>query len=295
LVSVAVVTYNQKSFLRECLDSILAQNYPNIEIAVADDGSTDGTREMLHEYASKHPDRFVLRFAEQNRGITANQNLALSACTGKYISWMAGDDLMLPGKIDKQVAFLEAHPEHSICYHDLDVFDSATGKTIKRHSDVDRPRCGDVRTLIRFGAFNGAVSNMVRASSQPAHGFDERIPVASDWLYWVECLWSGGKIGYINEVLGRHRRHENNVTAGSLKKPWLRGVVDHLMSCDIVLAKAPQFVSDVNARKASHLLSLRWMNDGENYARYLRASLSYRWSWKVQAALLANALFGIRR
>lgn len=295
LVSVAVVTYNQKDFLRECIESVLAQDYPNLEIVVADDGSTDGTREMLHEYASAGAGRFVLRLSPTNRGITANQNLALSACTGKYISWMAGDDLMLPGKLSKQVQFLEDNPDFSICYHDLDVFESSTGQTIKRYSDVDKPRNGDVRTLIRYGAFNGAVSNMVRAESQPPHGFDERVSIASDWLYWVECLWSGGKIGYINEVLGRHRRHENNVTSSSIRNPSIREILDHLISCDILLSRAPQHFREIKARKAYHLQSMRWVDSGAHYNDYLRASLSYRLTWKALAGLVANSLFDYKR
>lgn len=295
LVSVAVVTYNQKEFLRECINSILAQDYTNVEIVVADDGSTDGTQEMLHEYASKHVGRFVLRLSPRNRGITANQNLALSACTGKYISWMAGDDLMLPGKISKQVEFLEANPDFSICYHDLDIFESPTGKTIKRYSDVDKPRVGDVRTLVRYGSFNGAVSNMVRATNQPAHGFDERVSIASDWLYWVECLWDGGKIGYINEVLGRHRRHQNNVTSASVRNPSTKEILDHLISCDIILSRAPHLFHEINVRKAYLLQSMRWINSGRHYTNYLRASLSCCFKWKVFAGLLANIFFGIKR
>src|SRR5205085_10493128 len=124
LVSVAVVTYNQKDLLKECLESILAQDYSNFEVVVADDGSTDGSQEMARSYAEKSCAPFKLVFAEKNRGITANQNAALRGSSGKYISWIAGDDLMLPGKLSKQVAFLESNPEFVICYHDLDIFDS---------------------------------------------------------------------------------------------------------------------------------------------------------------------------
>ena len=97
LVSVAVITYNQKSYLRDCVESILAQDYPNIEIVVADDCSTDGTQDMLHEYKKNHPGMFVLKFVEKNQGITPNSNLAYFSCTGRYIAWIGGDDLMLPG------------------------------------------------------------------------------------------------------------------------------------------------------------------------------------------------------
>ncbi len=98
LVSVAVITYNQKEFLRECIESILAQDYPNLEIVIADDASSDGTQDMLRDYDVQFPDKFVLKLAGRNQGITANSNEAHFACTGKYIAWMGGDDLMLPGK-----------------------------------------------------------------------------------------------------------------------------------------------------------------------------------------------------
>ena len=163
LVSVAVVTYNQRAFLKECLESILQQDYPNIEIVVADDASQDGTQDMLREYAASGRGNFVLRLAAMNQGITQNQNLAQSACSGKYVAWIAGDDLMLPGKIKKQVDFLERNPEYAICYHDLDVFDSDSNNTIHLRSQIDRPRVGGLKTLVRYGCFNGAVSNMVRA------------------------------------------------------------------------------------------------------------------------------------
>ncbi len=293
-VSVAVVTYNQRDFLEECLESILRQDYPNIEIVVADDASSDGTREMLLEYAASGRGEFVLRFAAENGGITSNQNVAASACSGKYLSWMAGDDLMLPGKLSKQVAIMENNPDCVICYHDLDVFDSYTGRTIRKHSDIDKPREGDVRTLVRYGCFNGAVSNMVRSDFQPAPAFDARIPIASDWLYWIECLWKGGRIIYIDEVLGRHRRHANNVTSSSSRLPSLKEVQDHLFTCEIVLSRAPQLIGEVNARKAYLMQSLRWIEEGSSYRNYLWASLSYRFRLKTFVGFLLSFV-GVKR
>lgn len=295
LVSVAVVTYNQVEFLRECLDAILAQDYPELEIVVADDGSPDATPELVRDYQRRHPGRIVPLLSPINRGITANQNAALFACTGKYIAWMAGDDLMLPGKIARQVALMEAEPEVAICYHDLEVFDSDTGRTLRRHSDVDRPREGDIRTLVRHGAFNGAVSNMVRRSCSPPDGFDPRIPIASDWLYYVECLWSGGRIRYLPEVLGRHRRHANNTTTGSVRRPSLREIQDHLFSCESILSRAPHLRRDVDARRAYMLQSLRWIDGGRDYDAYLRAAFAYRKTPKLAAGIVGSALFGIRR
>ena len=202
-VSVAVVTYNQCALLRECLDSILAQDYPNLEIVIADDASPDRTRDVIAEYQARHGATIVPVLAANNGGVTANQQAALDACTGDYIAWMAGDDLMLPGKISAQVAYLESHPACAVVYHDLEIFHSASGKSLGHFSDVDKPRSGTIKTLVRHGSFNGATSNMVRASQSPPHGFDPAVKVASDWLYYVECLSNEGTIDYIDQVLGR--------------------------------------------------------------------------------------------
>jgi hypothetical protein len=206
---------------------------------------------------------------------------------------MAGDDLMLPGKITEQVRFFEAHPDCAICYHDLDIFDSGSGRSLGTYSQENKPRTGDVRTAIRYGAFNGAVSNMVRASCSPSSGFNERILIASDWLYWVECLWSGGKIYYINKVLGRHRRHERNVT--NLSRSDLSLVEDGLFSCEIILARGPQFYREVEARRAEELRWCRWNQNGRYFGDYLAASAYIRPSWKAIAGLLLWKVFDIKK
>jgi glycosyltransferase involved in cell wall biosynthesis len=295
LVSVALITYNHAEFIEECLDSILAQSYPNIEIVVADDASSDGTQDIIRRYAEKWPDRFNLRLSEVNQGVTNNHNSAFFACRGEYISWMSGDDLMLPGKIEKQAAYLENHPDCVVCYHDLDIFDTVTGKTLALKSNVDRPLEGEVDRIIKFGCFNGGVSNMVRRLSAPPHGFDARIPIASDWLFWVETLLVGGRIGYIDEVLARHRRHDNNITSASVRKPSLSEIQDHLSSSDIILSRAPEFCRQVSYRRSFLLSSLRWCEEGKSYNHYLRASLREHFRWKIFAGLMASRLLGIRR
>jgi len=255
LVSVAIVTYNQKAFLKECIESILSQSYKNIEIVVADDGSTDGTHEMLEDYSKRNPNKFVLRLSLVNKGITINSNSAHFACNGKYIAWMGGDDLMLPNKILKQVKFMENNPSCTICYHDLDVFNNEDNKHLYDFSQKSKPRSGDIRTSIKYGVFNGACSTMVRTERTPEHGYDERIPVASDWLYWVESLGNGGTIDYINEVLGRYRRHDNNVTNN--KMTIEQNTIDHLNSCNYLHSKYPEFFKEITYRYAVIIRSNR--------------------------------------
>jgi glycosyltransferase involved in cell wall biosynthesis len=294
LVSVAVVTYNQHDFLEHCLQSILAQDYQNFEIVVADDGSTDGTADVLRSYATTYAGKIIPLISETNRGVTPNHDLALSGCRGEYISWIGGDDLMLPGKLSAQVAYLEANPQCVICYHDIELFDSESGETLCRYSDFDAPRKGDFSTIIRDGHFHAAISSMVRASHSPK-AFNRSIAVASDWLYYVECLANGGTIEPIPGIYARQRRHprdiKRNVTGSVDRSQPVELMREHLQSCEIILARWPNMARQARYRMSRLLLLQRWQDGGAHYRAYLRASLQKRFAPSVLAALLAELLF----
>lgn len=105
LVSVVVPTYNNAAYIQQALQSIFDQNYPHCEIIVVDDGSTDDTQTVLQPYASR------LRLIQQpNAGSAAARNTGIQQAHGKYIILLDADDWLLPGKIHKQVALLEANP-----------------------------------------------------------------------------------------------------------------------------------------------------------------------------------------
>ncbi|MCH9695877.1 MAG: glycosyltransferase [Gammaproteobacteria bacterium] len=289
LVSVAIIAYNQKDLLRECLETIVSQDYGNIEIVVADDCSTDGTQEFLRAYSATCPRKMVLQLAEQNRGITPNSNAAHFSCSGKYIAWMGGDDLMLPGKISAQVQVMEKDPSISICYHDLDVFDSASDRSLGLFSETSKPRTGGFLDVVAYGTFNGGCATMVRRSSTPEKGFDERLPIASDWKFWMDTVKCGGEIHYISKVLGRYRRHEGNVT-GSSKKVPLANHQDHLAAIGYLMSENPGATRQLLKRQADVLRGLRNFNDGRDYGAYLRASLRASFSMKSFFGLAALLL-----
>jgi glycosyltransferase involved in cell wall biosynthesis len=281
-VSVCVVVYNQKQFIRETLNSVLDQNYTNIEIVVADDGSTDGTAEVVLEYAQTNPGKIVALVGGNNLGITGNSNRGLNACTGKYIAFLGGDDLMLPGKLKAQVEYMESNPACSICYHNLDVFDNNSGKTLYLFNNLYAPYSGGVSGIIKHGTVNGASSTMVRRSSMPLHGFDEKLPVASDWCFWIETLLNdGGNIFYIDEVLGRYRRHDRNVT--KLGPPTMTPALrDNFDTCAKVLSCHPQYSKFALYRLGSILRGLRWSG---HYSDFLFASLRCSVQLKTLAAI----------
>lgn len=119
MVSVFVMVYNHEKYLHECLDGILMQkcNFP-FNIVVGEDCSTDRSQEILVKYNESYPGKFKLLLHEKNIGAVANQNTVFSGCTGKYIAICEGDDYWTdPLKLQKQLDFLEANPDFSICFH----------------------------------------------------------------------------------------------------------------------------------------------------------------------------------
>ena len=219
-VSALVLTYNQADLVRETLASVRAQTYPDLEIVVADDGSTDATPELIRAMAAEDP-RIVPVLSTVNRGIPANFNAGLAHCTGEFVAYLGGDDLMLPTKIEKQAAFLRAHAECVVCVHDLEVFDSRTNERLYLHSERFGMHEGGVElelsTNFSFGLFGKQPKSlqsaqMVRASAMPAHGFDLRLRHLNDWLHGIEVLRHGRR-GYLPEVLGRYRRHDRQESA----------------------------------------------------------------------------------
>jgi glycosyltransferase involved in cell wall biosynthesis len=276
-VSIAIITYNQKEFLRECIESCLAQTYENIQIVIADDCSTDGTQELLQAYKKKYPHLIDLCLADKNVGITANSNAANEACTGDYVAWLGGDDIMFPEKLEKQVEFMERNVDITISYHDLDVFMSTSNETLHKLSEIAKPREGGVELLVRYGCFLGASSAMVRKTGSLPK-FDSRVPIASDWLYWIRCLESGGKIGYLPHILGRYRRHSKNIT-GSRKSLQNSSLQDHFITCAILKSEFPEFISLICSRESELLLQCINYNDRKNLV-YKLASLKNKFNLK---------------
>jgi len=130
LVSVVIPTYNQIEFVRETFDSVLAPDYPWIEIIISDDGSVDGTSEVIKEYEARYSEKIVPVISDKNTGIAANFNRGLNKVRGEYIAWLGGDDLMFPQKIRKQVELLQQRLDAVGCCHDAEVFESPSGRIL---------------------------------------------------------------------------------------------------------------------------------------------------------------------
>jgi len=246
-VSVIVPIYNQAPFIRETVESVLAQDYASIELVLSDDGSTDGTTEILREYAEREPERVRLVASEQNTGIAGAFNRGLDAHSGELIAWLGGDDTMLPGKLSRQVALLQSRPDVIGCCHDAEVFDSDSGEAYGRFTDVYNGRRGvrdgGVELLLDPGYMMLPSTMMVRSSAVGDIRFDPRIRVSNDWLFDI-MVFRHGRIAGMDDVLARYRRHRRNATSQTFD-----ALDDALIVLAIADARYPELHRQIRLRR----------------------------------------------
>jgi glycosyltransferase involved in cell wall biosynthesis len=276
LVSICVPTYNQVGFIAETLDSILAQDYPSIEVIVADDASSDGTQAIVSSYATTCPGRVIAVLNERNLGISGNVNSALRVARGEFLAWLGGDDVMLPGRLSKQVRLMQSHPEAVGCTHDAEVFDSSTNRVLGRFSiwmnGFDGGLSGDVSLWFRSDYSMLPSTFMYRRRFVPRSGYDTRLKYASDWLFDVQTFVHGRVVG-TDEVLTRYRRHGGNVTGSAqLRETALE---DNLIALGVVEARLPALAGLVRRRRATLLMGAarrKWMEGSHAESRQLLRS-----------------------
>ena len=256
LVSVIIVTYNHKHFLHETIESVICQDYEPIEIIITDDGSTDGSVEIIKEYEKKYPQKIKAIFSKINTGIPGNVNRGLEQATGEFIAWLGGDDIMLPSKLKKQVKILHSNPKAIGCCHDAEIFNSIDGKIYGLFSELMNGqkgiRNGGVELWFDSKYYMLPSTVMFRSIATPLHGFDLRLKFLNDWLFDVEVFQKGQCIA-LQDNLVRYRRHQNNATGSDLAKSI--NLEENLIALSIVESRYPQLYSLVRKRRINCLLS----------------------------------------
>lgn len=211
-VSVLMITYNQEDFIAQAIDSVLSQQVDfNYEIVVGDDCSTDNTKVLLLDYHQKDPDRIKLLLHKRNLGFSGKKNLteSLKACHGEYVAVLEGDDYWTsPHKLQKQVDFLDQHPQYAECFHDAAmlyedgtqkpwVFSTAKKATYTLEDLVARNFIPTCSTMFRNKLF----------SAFPEWYYE--VPMG-DWpLHVINAHY--GDIGYIDEVMAVYRVHSGGM------------------------------------------------------------------------------------
>lgn len=208
LVSVLIPCYNCEQYVKEAVMSIMKQSYANLEILVINDGSTDNTGNILKELAEEDT-RIVYIKNEKNLKLIATLNKGLDRCKGKYIARMDADDISVPTRIEKQVDFLEKHPNIGIVGADIEFFKEDKKLSIWRMETKDKY----IRTGLLFGSCFAHPVVMMRTSILREHHlyYNDDYPHAEDYKLWCDIAQCT-KLANIPEVLLYYRVNENQVS-----------------------------------------------------------------------------------
>lgn len=212
-VSVTMVTYNHEEFIAKALDSILMQrtNF-DYEIVIGEDCSTDNTRNIIIDYGNRYPEIIRLLLNETNLGMHENGARTLQACTGEYIAMLEGDDYWTsPEKLQKQVDFLDGHPECAICFHNVIEVYKDGDRDSHSFFGNDRKEFYTIEDLLKEN-FIPTPATMFRSGLVPSIPDWFSLLPMGDWpLHILNALH--GKIGYINEVMAVHLNHRGGAWA----------------------------------------------------------------------------------
>lgn len=205
LVSVLVPSYNHARYVGRTIESIVSQTYPNIELIVVDDGSSDESPAILAELSRAHGFRFERN--ERNLGISATRNRLISLASGRYLCGCASDDFYAPDKVARQVAFLEAHPEYAMCHGRVVNVDEEGNELPTPRATA--PSGWVFRELLLKEFTIQALTHMERREVFDEVGlYDESLGV-EDWYMWLKIA-RRFQIGFMDEVLAYQRRHPTN-------------------------------------------------------------------------------------
>lgn len=212
MLSVILPAFNAERYLARAIDSVLEQTFSDFELIVINDGSTDGTLDIISQYTDP---RIKPVHLSENAGLISALNLGLKMASGRYIARMDADDISLPERFAEQIAFLEAHPDYVACGTSIINFTDdpkhGDGESYMRYPTSDE----EIRVALHFFERNICHPTVMFCSSAiKEHGILYRVeyPHAEDYRLWID-LSKLGKLHNLSKGLVKYHRHQNQISA----------------------------------------------------------------------------------
>lgn len=288
LVSVVIPVFNGERFLRQAIDSALAQTYDAVEVIAVDDGSTDGSPAILASYGDR-----VRAIRQPNSGVSRARNAGIASARGEFIAFLDQDDWWQPAKLERQAESVLSDAEIGLVHTDAAHFDepsqSYAGRINWVRTELLTGRCYD-RLLLGNGIFNSSV--LVRKSALNAvGGFNEDIRrnTIQDYDLWLRIAKQYA-FAYIAEPLMVYRLHPDqgmwNVRDSLLEELRL---LERTAGPD-GLASTPEM--KVHVAALLQQLTIRHLDAGDrtDARATARRSLGLRWSWRDAGVWAATFL-----
>ena len=277
LATVIIASYNHAPYIESCVESVMAQTYPHIELLVVDDDSTDDSVVRIQRLQ----DRYGFDFQVQtNQGLTRTLNAAIARARGSFIAPFGSDDIMLPDRIATQVAYMVDKPEVGICAGNIELIDSSgepfPEKKQRRDTPFRRMDFDDV--FLQRKPYPPAPTLLFRREAlEKVGGFDTDTKL-EDLMIELKITRAGYYIDGLNEVIARYRKHDTN----SYKN--IRFMVDSILYTYSRFSDHPRYEEVRNQFLNS--MFLKSANRDKQLARELLAQLPLKaWNKKTLRGL----------
>lgn len=234
LVSICCITYNHASYIRQCLDGFIMQKTDfTFEILIHDDASTDGTEEIIREYAIRYPETIKPLYEKENQwvlGRRGSKTFNYPRAKGKYIALCEGDDYWTdPLKLQKQVDFLEANPDYSMCFHNaIESWDNGEKEDVifSNITDRDYEAVEVYKNWIIPTASVLFKVNIIQSEFYTKVISSNKTFIFGDIVLFLTCS-KFGKIRGMKDVMSVYRRHKGGVVfAPSLERDYRQSLHD---------------------------------------------------------------------
>lgn len=300
LVSVHMITYNHEKFIAQAIEGVLMQrtNFP-FELIIGEDCSTDRTREIVVDYANRHPDIVRPILHDNNVGMMRNMKICLQACSGKYTAICEGDDYWIdPLKLQKQVDFLENNPSYTLCVHATKIMFN------NRHVGEVRPYSSDttasVNDIIIKGGLFATNSLLFKKHflSNPPNFLSLPYTGASMLIMF---LAAEGHVFYIDEFMSVYRKN----VPGSWTKRFKKSTTENKLKHYDYHIKAIEEFDEYYSYKFNEVIEKRklWFEFQKNIIlnnhKELRSDrfrcLFKRMNWKLRTKLCLKRVLSVFR
>jgi glycosyltransferase involved in cell wall biosynthesis len=204
-VSVIIPTYNSAGYLKDAVDSVLAQTFKDFEVLIIDDGSTDDTEAVMRNYEA--PVRYI---RQENRGVSEARNRGIEESRGRWVAFLDADDTWYPHKLERQTAALRSSSEARVCYSAFMTVRSDLAPIGLRRSNRQQSALDD---LLMRGNVVGSICTVLAEKSlfEVAGRFDPSLSQCADWDMWVR-LAALTEFLYVDEALVTYRQHATNMS-----------------------------------------------------------------------------------
>jgi len=290
-VTVILTTYNHERFIAQAIDSVLMQETDSpVDLVILEDCSTDRTREIVTAYQRAHPARIRLVLAETNRCDNSEFMNAIAATSSPFVALLDGDDYWTSKvKLQRQVEYLEQHPDCALCFHNVDLLYDDGTRQRQPARPADQKEISALDDLLE-SCFVTTCSTMLRRpwlGDLPAWYVDDQ---CADWSLFVLAA-QHGHLGYLNEVMSVYRQHQGGFWTGKGHIAQLERVIQfYRLLTDRLPARYATRIRTLLARQC-HELALEHQQAGQHDAamRWLRECLAAepdvrRITWSLRVA-----------